>query len=641
MHIPEDLRSRIHQHLAVLYGEDGVEPVWKSLQGILHRFHQRNPAFLDDASSRPLDQTDAIVITYGDQFQESGVPPLRTLHQVLDQTVGDELSSVHILPFFPYSSDDGFSVIDYTQVDPNLGAWFDVERLGDDFRLMFDAVVNHISRESAWFQGYLSGEHTYARWFIDFEPDAPLDWVPTVVRPRALPLLTPVETADGEKLVWTTFSEDQIDLNYAYPPVLLRIIEILLLYVEKGAQLIRLDAIAYLWKKVGTTSIHLEETHRVVKLMRCALDAVAPSVLLITETNVPHEENISYFGAPLPGSGRTDEAQMVYQFPLAPLVVHSILTGSAEVISRWAADLSTPASQAHFFNFTASHDGIGVMPARGLLTKAEIQALADTALAHGGRVSYKTDADGSQSVYELNISFFDALSDPQADEPQNLQLARFMVSQAIMLALAGVPGIYVHSLFGSRSWREGVRLTGRNRTINREKFDPSTLERELADPTSLRSQVLAAYRRLLRVRAAESAFHPLGTQRVLSLNSAVFALLRIPRSEGDPVLCLHNVSAQPQVVHLPSSPLDTDAHSWTDLLNDVGHSASDGSPSLTLRPYQVCWLRAQGGWRNRNPSCLLRRLPFDSSPAPRLLACGAQPILPLFSPLDDRTAPAC
>ena len=590
MHIPEDLRNRIHQHLAILYGEDGVEPVWKSLQRILDQFHQRNPAFLDDASSRPLDQTDAIVITYGDQFQESGVAPLCTLRQVLDQTVGDELSSVHILPFFPYSSDDGFSVIDYTQVDPNLGAWFDVERLGDDFRLMFDAVVNHISRESAWFQGYLSGEHTYARWFIDFEPDAPLDWVPTVVRPRALPLLTPVETVEGKKLVWTTFSEDQIDLNYAQPALLLQVLEVLLYYVEKGAQLIRLDAIAYLWKTIGTPCIHLEETHRVVKLMRCVLDAVAPGVVIITETNVPHEENISYFGDPLPGDG-TDEAQMVYQFPLAPLIMHSIRTGSARAISEWAAGLETPSASATFFNFTASHDGIGLMPARGLLTEAEIQALVDTALAHGGRVSYKTNKDGSRSVYELNISYFDALSDPAGDEPQATQVQRFALSQAIMLALAGTPGIYVHSLLGSRSWTEGVELTGHNRTINREKLGRDALERELADPGSLRHRVFAAYRRLLRARASDAAFHPYGAQRLLSAGEGIFALLRTAPDGGSQVLCANNMSAREQTLQILPAEIGAAPDTWHDLLTGEEIAVDPSGVHLSLPPYAVRWLR--------------------------------------------------
>ena len=585
MQIRQPLQNRILDHLTFLYGAERVASIWQQLAAILDAFHRRNPA-LASVPFEPLTERDAVLITYGDQFREPGEPPLRTLHRVLTQTLDRVVSCVHILPFFPYSSDDGFSVIDYTQVDPALGAWADIERLGDDFCLMFDAVINHISRRSDWFQRFLAGDAEYAHWFIAFDPDTPTDWIPQVTRPRPWPLLTPVRTAQGKRLVWTTFSEDQIDLNYAHPPVLLKILEILLFYVEKGARIIRLDAIAYLWKKIGTPCIHLEETHRVVKLMRCVLDAVAPGVVLITETNVPHEENISYFGQILPQEGHTDEAQLVYQFPLPPLVMHSLLTGDAQALSRWAAGLHTPPG-ATFFNFTASHDGIGIMPARGLLTTAEIQNLVDTTLAHGGRVSYKTNPDGSQSVYELNISYFDALSNPAGEEPLAVQVRRFIVSQAIMLALAGVPGIYVHSLLGSRSWQEGVAQTGQNRSINRQKLDRTGVERELADSRSLRHQVFSAYRRLLRARASNLAFHPYGSQQVFRWHQSILALLRTAPDGSSRVLCLHNVSDRavtfrPHVTDLPNG-------GWRDLLNGQPLSASE-LETLTLPPYAVRWL---------------------------------------------------
>jgi sucrose phosphorylase len=349
---------------------------------------------------------------------------------------------VHILPFFPYSSDDGFSIIDYTAVNPEWGTWADIRQLGEHVRLMFDAVINHISCQSEWFQGFLRDDPQYAGFFIIVDGGADLSMV---VRPRALPLLTPVETSTGKRFVWTTFSEDQIDLNFGNPEVLLRLVDVLLLYVEQGAEFIRLDAIAYLWKRLGTPCIHLEEAHRVVKLLRAVMDAVAPGVLLITETNVPHDENISYFG------DGTDEAQMVYQFSLPPLTLHAFLTGNATYLTRWATTLQPFSSETTFFNFLASHDGIGVRPAEGILPPEEVQRLVDTTLAHGGFVSHKTDGDGAQSVYELNISYFDALSDPRDNEPLALQVDRFLAAQAIMLALQGVPGIYVHSLFGSRS----------------------------------------------------------------------------------------------------------------------------------------------------------------------------------------------
>ena len=587
LQIPDSLRARILDHLIALYGPEQAGLLWQRLQALLHGFQQRNPTLARAAASAQLTERDAILITYGDQFQEPGVPPLETLHRILTSTLGRVISGVHILPFFPYSSDDGFSIIDYTQVNPALGTWNEVEGLGQDFRLMFDAVINHISRESTWFQRFLASDPEYVDWFITVEPGTDLS---QVVRPRALPLLTPVQTASGQKLVWTTFSDDQIDLNYAHPSLLLKILEILLFYVEKGAQLIRLDAIAYLWKTIGTPCIHLEATHRVVKIMRCVLDAVAPDVLIITETNVPHQENISYFGSPLSGGHGTDEAQLVYQFPLAPLVMHSLLSGNAKALSRWAASLSAPPG-ATFFNFTASHDGIGVMPARGLLSDAEIQELVDATLAHGGRVSYKANPDGSRSVYELNISYFDAVSDPSAREPAATQVRRFIVSQAIMLSLAGVPGIYVHSLIGSRSWHDGVAQTGRNRSINREKLDCATLEREMGDPDSLRHQVFGAYRHLLKFRAAEPAFHPHGEQQALELNGGVFTLLRTSPDGRSQVLCIHNVSDQVQLLHLCPEDLGLPAGKWLDLLSGREYSVDRKQSTLSLPPYAVLWLK--------------------------------------------------
>jgi glycosidase len=587
--IPARLQACILDHLVFLYGAERAGPVWQRLEALLHGFSERNPALGASLRDGQVTEEDAILITYADQFREPGVPPLQTLGQVLVETLACPTSGVHILPFFPYSSDDGFSVIDYCQVNPEFGTWADVERLGDDLGLMFDAVINHVSRHSEWFQRFLAGDPEYANWFIAFEPDAPTDWVAQVTRPRALPLLTPVETAKGKRLVWTTFSDDQIDLNYAHPPVLLKVLEILLFYVEKGAQLIRLDAIAYLWKEVGTTCIHLEQTHRVVKLMRCVLDAVAPGVILITETNVPHEENISYFGQALPEGG-TDEAQLVYQFPLPPLVMHSLLTGSATALSAWAANLESP-PQATFFNFTASHDGIGVMPARGLLSESEVQGLVEATLAHGGRVSYKTNPDGSRSVYELNISYFDALSSPTADEPLEVQVDRFLASQAMMLALAGVPGIYVHSLLGSRSWQDGVARTGHNRTINREKLHRADLEQELANPASLRSHVFSAYQRLLRARASDPALHPQGSQRVVVLDPAVFCLIRTAPDGHSQVLCAHNVSDEPRVLSIQPDVVGFPAGSWQDLLSGETYSVQGDQFPLALAPYQTRWLK--------------------------------------------------
>jgi sucrose phosphorylase len=507
---------------------------------------------------------------------------------VLKPRVQGVITGVHLLPFFPYSSDDGFSVIDYTAVKPELGTWADIERLGHSFRLMFDAVINHISAESNWFRAFVNGNREYEDTFITVEPGTDLS---DVVRPRARPLLTPVQTAQGEKLVWTTFSADQIDLNYANPNTLLDIIDVLLLYVEKGAEVIRLDAIAYVWKRIGTLCIHLEEAHRIVKLFRAVFDMVAPRVILITETNVPHAENVSYFG-----NGH-DEAQLVYQFPLPPLVLHTFHRGDATRLAEWAAGLSTPSRSTTFFNFLASHDGVGVRPVEGILSPQEIGALVDRTREHGGYVSYKTNADGSQSVYELNISYFDALSDPEGDESLETQVDRFLASQAIMLSLAGVPGIYVHSLFGSRSHHAGVERTGRYRSINREKFRRRELEQALADPASLRHQVLYPYLELIRARASHAAFHPNSGQRVLipdqTGSASLYVLLRTSIGDGRSVVCIHNVSSTEQLLRVKLKALDIPGRrEFQDLISGTVYAAGDQALVLPTKPYQVLWLEA-------------------------------------------------
>ncbi len=585
-------KGHITNHLIFLYGPERAGDTLKRLYTILDKFHQRSPHLQEHPAEERLTERDIVLITYGDQVTEPGVPPLQTLAKVLEKHIKGTVTGVHILPFFPYSSDDGFSIIDYTAVDPNLGSWADVEQLGRNFRLMFDAVINHISAHSDWFQGFLQGNPEFANYFITVEEGTDLS---QVVRPRALPLLTRVQTNRGERLVWTTFSEDQIDLNFSNPDVLLKVIEILLLYVEKGAEIIRLDAIAYLWKKVGTSCIHLEETHRVVKLFRAVLDAVAPHVILITETNVPHEENISYFGDSVDKLHPFDEAQMVYQFPLPPLVLHALQSGDASHLSNWSAGLSVPSDRTTFFNFTASHDGIGVRPVEGILSRSEIQSLVDRTLAHGGHVSYKDNPDGTQSAYELNISYFDALSDPNGAESPDLQVRRFLVSQAIMLSLAGVPGIYVHSLFGSRSYHAGVEQTGRYRSINREKFRRDQLEQDLANAASLRHRVFYAYLDLIRARIAHRAFHPNGPQQVLSIHPALFVLLRTSPEGDESLLCVHNVSGVEQSFSVDLTPLPL-SHSGQvrDLVTNATFSAnSSGELSLSLAPYQVLWLAAQ------------------------------------------------
>ena len=569
----------ILSHLVRIYGEEQGQASFDRLNLLFENYRPQVPA----PRSKGLSQRDAFLITYGDQVQEPGVKPLQSLAEFCNFHLAGCVSSIHLLPFYPYSSDDGFSVIDYRQVNPLLGSWEDIVQLGRSFRLMFDGVINHISAKSSWFQGFLDGKPKFQDYFIAVEGQPDLS---KVVRPRALPLLTPFSSKDGQKSIWTTFSEDQIDLNYHNPDVLLEILDILLFYIAHGAEFIRLDAIAYLWKEIGTSCIHLPQTHWIIQVIRAILDKLTPHVMLITETNVPHSDNLSYFG------NGYNEAQLVYNFAMPPLVLHTLQTGNARALTCWAEGLSLPSSQVTFFNFLASHDGIGLNPARGILGEAEIDALVERTKERGGLVSFKRNSDGSQSPYELNINYMDALSNPALDEPVDIVVDRFIAAHALMLSFIGVPGIYFHSLFGSKGWPEGVQVTGRNRTINRQKCSRFELDRDLAEPASLRSMVFQRMKHLLEVRAAHPGFHPQAEQKVIDCGPSVFALLRRSDEYGEKILYLQNVTQRPQRVELAIGDILTSSSSfWNELISGSVLDLSQNQ-AVRLAPYQAAWLAA-------------------------------------------------
>ncbi len=570
--------ERVRTLLSNIYGPETADSVLSELISLLDKYRPR----IAEPRRGGMSERDAILITYPDQVQEPGRPPLESLADFCQERLAGLISGVHVLPFYPWSSDDGFSVLNYEQVAPQYGTWDDIRRLAMDFRLMVDAVINHASAEGDWFRAYANGQPEYRDFFIEVRGHPDLS---EVVRPRALPLLTEFRIGGETRRLWTTFSADQVDLCYQNSKVLLRILEILLFYASQGAQLIRLDAIAYLWKQPGTKCISLPQTHWVVQLMRAILDEVAPYVMLITETNVPSIENLTYFG------DGTNEAQLVYNFPLPPLVLHALQTGSAGTLSRWAAGLSLPSERVTFLNFLASHDGIGLNPVRGILKESEIAALAERIQQGGGFVSTKTNANGTQSPYELNINYFDALDCGEHDVDEELQIRRFLTAHAILLAFQGVPAIYFHSLFGSRGWPEGAKETGKYRTINRQKLQRAGLEGELDDRESRRARIFAGLSRMLQARASQPCFAPAISQRVLPASDGALAIMRGAPGEREALACIHNVCAQAVEVELDLSDSSLgEARRLRDLIG--GREVPGGARlRLTLQPYESLWLR--------------------------------------------------
>lgn len=509
------------------------------------------------------DQADAFLITYADIVQTDREKPLTTLKRFVDHHLRGAFSTVHLLPFFPYSSDDGFSVIHYRQVDPAAGDWKAVAAVGEHFKLMMDLVLNHVSRKSGWFIDFTTGTAPGRDFFVTPPTATNLS---AVVRPRTTPLLTTVQTRQGAQHVWTTFSADQIDLNYANPDVLFEILDILLFYIQAGARVIRLDAIAYLWKKIGTPCIHLPETHEVVKLFRDFLAIVAPDIILLTETNVPHDENVSYFG-------NGDEAQMVYQFALPPLILHALTTGHAKHLARWASELRPPPSGCTFLNFTASHDGIGVRPLEGLVPPDEVRGLAAHVEKCGGLVSCKTDPGGTESPYELNISWIDAMRDRNG-QSDPLHNRRFLCSQAIPMILQGIPAFYFNALSAAPNDISGVKSTGQKRSINRHKW----LEEELL--LAIKRETFPTLIEMLKIRAAHSAFHPEADQRVMKTDERVLAVERHNAKTGETVIAVCNVSDQVVSFEIERPGLRA----------ILGRPREQASNVMELSPYEVVWL---------------------------------------------------
>ena len=572
--------DKIIQVLTDLYGIKNGLSAYKRLKTIMLKFEKNRPY----QPQTQLSQRDAILIVYGDSVLKSGKAPLKTLSEFLKEYIHDSINALHILPFYPYSSDDGFSVIDYLEVNSELGTWEDIERLGEHYHLMFDAVINHVSSQCEWFRKFRENDPIYKDYFITVDEGKD---VAKVVRPRSSPLSTRFETVAGEKFVWTTFSEDQIDLNYKNYNVLITVIEILLFYVKRGAKFIRLDAIAYLWKEFGTSCIHLKQTHKIIQLFRLILELIAPDIILITETNVPHIENISYFG------DGTNEAHVVYNFTLAPLILHAIHSGSSKILSEWANSLELPSEQSTFFNFTASHDGIGITPLHGIVEGSEISSMCRRIERLGGRVSYKNKNGNTLEPYELNINFLDALSEPDCpDESTDIIAKRFLMSQSIMLTFRGVPGIYFHSLLGSRNWEEGIDKTGHFRSINREKLKECNLRADLADRESLRNKVFYPYIEMIKRRALERSFHPMGKQSSLFCHSSVFAIERISPDKKETVLCLHNLSKDSQQITIAIKDLQTIPISGLlNILENRFYIVINGVLNIEMAPYEVLWLK--------------------------------------------------
>lgn len=573
----DSLRQNVLHHLEIIYESVEVKhnllTLADELINIMSLHEHLEPVI---PHSNHWDEKDITLITYGDSIIEKDIPPLQTLDKFLQSRVSDFVSGVHILPFSPYSSDDGFAVIDFFAVNEALGDWHDIQVIAANYDLMADLVINHCSGESTWFKNFIKGEGPGHDYFIEVEKNAP---VTQVVRPRTSPLLREVETATGTKYVWCTFSHDQVDLNFKNVNVLKEFVRIVRLYLDMGVCTFRLDAVAFLWKKLGTNCLNLAETHEVVRLLRTLIEHARSNAILITETNIPNRENLSYFG-------NANEAHMIYNFSLPPLLLNTLVTGNCHYLKQWQMSMPPAQNGTAYFNFIASHDGIGLRPAEGLLNEEEIASLVNTMQSFGGKISWRSGDNGIKRPYEINIALFDALQGTTRG-PDQWGMQRFICAHAIMLALEGVPAIYIHSLLGTKNDYKKLENSGQNRAINRHQWVYDELQNKLDDVDSEHHQVFSRLKQIIQIRQQQKAFHPNATQFTLHMGERLFGFWRQSVDRRQSIFCIYNISDTTQSLLLKDLNLIT-TDSWKDLIS--GQHFDNTDELLEILPYQVLWI---------------------------------------------------
>ncbi len=559
--------NKLSNHLSIIYKDIYTKNEQKEIAKEIIVLVEGWKSIIKYDHLEVLTEKDIYLITYADGVRRLGETSLPFLKKFSDGYLKDIVTKIHLLPFFDWSNDDGFGVKDYYSVFGKYGTWDDIQKLSENFELMFDLVMNHISTKGVWFSKYLAEDPKFKDYFIEKDEEWNYD---NFTRPRTSPLFHQFEKTNGKLVnILTTFSEEQADVNFRNKDVLLNSIDILMYYFSNGSTSIRLDAIGFIWKEDKTTSIHLKQCHEIIKLWRTAAEVVSENLLLITETNVPMKENISYFG-------EDDEAHMVYQFPLPPLTLYTFLNEDASLLTEWAKELAfiNRSKKITFFNFLSSHDGVGLRPLEGIVEQKEINKMAEVALTKGGRINYRTLADGTKLPYELNINYYSILENQEQTKEKNID--RFMAAHLILLSVVGVPAIYYHSILGSKNNVGEMNRTKINRRINRKKYDYYDLIDLLDDKNTINAKVFHQFKRVIKVRQTIDAFNPYTKQEVIDINDKVFAIKRF--GKNDKIVFIVNVTDEEQKINAKINGRDVFTNQMV-------------NKDITLSPYQYMWIK--------------------------------------------------
>ena len=562
------IRSILENIYKLILPNKDINNLNEEIIQIIKNFNKKNPK-----KKIIISEKTSLIICYGDVVYSNEKGSIKVFQSFFQKNLKKYFDTIHFLPFYPSSSDSGFAVKDHYKIEKRIGNWSDLKRISKYNNIMADIVINHSSARGLWFKNFLKRKKPGRDYFLTVNSKFNTS---KVVRPRDHKLLKKIKIFDKSDYLWRTFSPDQIDLNFKNPSVLLRFIKIMIHLINNGITIFRLDAIAYLWKENGTKCINLRQTHEIIKLLRIISNYLNVETVIITETNLPENENLSYFG-------NSDEANWIYNFSLPPLLIHALLFENNSYLNKWSKNLPVTKLGNNYLNFIASHDGIGIRPTEGILNNKSLNNFLKRLKKNGSKFSYRKVQNKSKKVYEANITVFDALKKSDYDPQGKFFLERYVAAHSIMISFEGIPAIYFNSLFGKSNDEAKYVITGNNRDVNRYKWNYKNITKKLSDNKTKQSIFYHNIVNLLSIRRKQKAFHPSGIRHNINLGPKLFCFKRESIDKKQSIICITNLSSKNQNAKLSKS-----LSNYKDLLNSKTKFKNENL--LTLRPFQTVWL---------------------------------------------------
>ena len=540
----------------------------EEISHIINRFNKNNKK-----EKSLISEKTTMIICYGDSIYSKNKKNLKTFQKFFNKKLSKFVDTIHFLPFYPSSSDSGFAVKDHYKIDNKFGNWLDIKKFSQKKNIMADMVINHASARGLWFKNFLKEQKPGKNYFLLVNSKFNTS---QVVRPRDHNLLKEINIFKKKDYLWRTFSDDQVDLNFKNPKVLIRFIKIMINLIKHGVTIFRLDAIAYLWKESGTKCINLKQTHEIVKILRIVSNSLNIKTLLVTETNLPEKENLSYFG-------NNDESNWIYNFTLPPLLIYSLLMENGSYLNTWSNNLPLSKKGNSYLNFIASHDGIGMRPLEGIIDNKSIKKLLIRLKKNGSKFSYRKINNKRRKVYESNITVFDALKISDNDKKGLYSIQRYIAAHSIMFSFEGIPALYFNSLFGKSNDEAKYIITGNKRDLNRYKWNEVNILKKIKNKTTKEYYIFETLKHLLNIRKKQKAFHPNAHRVNINLGNKFFCIKRVSLDKKQTILCITNLTSK-----LQNAKINKKLNKFKNLIDP--NSKSKILSSINLKPFETIWL---------------------------------------------------